>query len=532
MCLRAIALLLLAALPLAVPRAAAKTLVYCSEGSPENFYPGINATLTSFDASSRPLYNRLVEFERGGTRLVPGLAASWEVSADGRAYTFHLRRGVKWQTTRDFAPTRDFDADDVVFSFARQWRKDDPWYRVTSDDHGYFDAMGFPALLKSIDKLDDHTVRFVLNAPEAPFLADLAMDFASIISEEYADRMMAAGTPERLDQAPVGTGPFQLERYRKDTLIRYRANPDYWQGKAKLDSLVFAITPDAAVRLAKLKANECQVMADPDPADIPAITADPALALATAPGLNIGYIAFNTRKTPFGDVRVRRAVAMAVDKRAIIAAVYGGMATPAATPIPPGLWSHDDAIADYPYDPAAARKLLAEAGYPRGFATTLWALPLQRPYNPNGRRMATLVQAELAAIGVRAEIVSYEWGEYRRRLNRGEYDMAEIGWIGDNGDPDNFLYTLLACPHGTAGSGNSGGWCDPRFQSLVLAAKRSADQAQRARLYRQAQAIFHDAEPWVPIAYGAQVDAIRRSVQDYKPSPFGHHDFYGVDLRQ
>src|SRR6202163_3220554 len=247
--------------------ATAKTLVYCSEGSPENFCPAINTTGTSFDASSRQIYNRLVEFERGTTKIEPGLATSWDATEDGLSYTFHLRKGVKWQTTKTFKPTRDFNADDVIFSFDRQSNKDNPWFKVTSDNHSYYSDMDMPTLVKSIEKVDDNTVKFTLTAPEAPFIANMAMDFASIISKEYADQMMKAGTPEKMAQDPVGTGPFQLEAYQKDAVIRYKAFQENWRGKQAIDTLVFAITPDASVRFAKLKANECQIMPYPNPAD-------------------------------------------------------------------------------------------------------------------------------------------------------------------------------------------------------------------------------------------------------------------------
>ena len=133
-----------------------------------------------------------------------------------------------------------------------------------------------PALIKDIIKVDDYTVQFVLNEPEAPFIANMAMDFASIMSAEHADKMMAAGTPEKADLEPVGTGPFQLVQYQKDAVIRYKAHPDYWDGKAAIDTLIFAITPDASVRYQKLKAGECHVMPYPNPADIDSIKADPA----------------------------------------------------------------------------------------------------------------------------------------------------------------------------------------------------------------------------------------------------------------
>src|SRR5216684_7315205 len=207
--------------------ATAKTLVFCSEGSPENFYPAVNTTGTSFDANE-PVYNRIVEFERGSTKVVPGLAEKWTISEDGKVYTFNLRKGVKWHaTSKSFKPTRDFNADDVMFSIERQWKEDNAYFKVTSPNHSYFGDMGMPKLLKSVEKIDDYTIKITLNQPEAPFLSDLAMAFAAIQSKEYADAMLKAGTPEKIDQDPIGTGPFYLVQYQKDAVIRYRAFADY-----------------------------------------------------------------------------------------------------------------------------------------------------------------------------------------------------------------------------------------------------------------------------------------------------------------
>ncbi len=308
--------------------AEAKTLVFCSEGSPENFNPQINTTGTSFDASL-PIYNHLVQFKLGSTELEPGLAESWDVSQDGKSFTFHLRHGVKWQKNSLFTPSRDFDADDVLFSFDRQWQADHPFHNVSGGAYDYFNDMNFPKLLKSVDKLDDYTVRIELNEPQAPFLADLAMDFAAILSAEYGSTLLKAGKPELMDQQPIGTGPFEFVQYQKDSIIRYKRFADYWGPKAKLDALVFAITKDPAVRLAKLRAGECQVVPYPNIADLPAIKADPKLQMLEQPGLNIGYLAFNTQKKPLDDKRVRQALSMAIDKKSILDAVFQGAGQPA-----------------------------------------------------------------------------------------------------------------------------------------------------------------------------------------------------------
>jgi dipeptide transport system substrate-binding protein len=509
--------------------AQAKNLVYCSEGSPEGFNPSLYTAGTTFDASSRPVFNRLVEFERGTTKIVPALAESWEVSDDGLAYTFNLRKGAKFHTTADFTPSRDFNADDVVYSFERQLKADHPYHKVSGGAYEYFNGMGMPDLLKSIEKVDDHTVKFTLTKPEAPMIANLGMDFASVLSAEYADQMMAAGTPEKVDLNPVGTGPFQLVAYQKDAVIRYKAHPDYWGGKAAIDNLIYAITPDPSVRYQKLKAGECHVMPYPNPADIEAMQADPDINLMEQEGLNVGYLAFNTEKEPFTDRRVRQALNMAINKQAIIDVVFQGAGKAAKNPIPPTIWSYNEATQDYAYDPAKAKALLDEAGI-SGLKTNIWAMPVQRPYNPNARRMAELIQADWAKVGVEAEIVTFEWGEYLKRSKEGEHETILLGWTGDNGDPDNFLYVLLGCD--AASGANRARWCHKPFDDLLRKAKQISDVGERTKLYEQAQLIFKEEAPWVTIAHSVVFKPLRKEVQNFKIDPFGGHVFYGVDIKE
>jgi dipeptide transport system substrate-binding protein len=414
----------------------------------------------------------------------------------------------------------------------RQWKEDNPYFKVTSPNHSYFTDMGMPSLLKSVEKVDDYTVRVTLNKPEAPFLANLAMQWAGVQSKEYADAMLKAGTPEKIDQEPVGTGPFYLVQYQKDAIIRYKAFPEYWDGKAKIDDLVFSITPDASVRWAKLQKGECHVMPYPNPADLDAMKKDPNVTVMDQAGLNVGYLAYQTTKKPFDDVRVRKAFNMAMNKKAIVDAVFLGSGVPATNPIPPTMWSFNKSIKDDEYNPEAAKKLLAEAGYPNGLETDLWAMPVQRPYNPNARRIAELMQADLAKIGVKAEIKSFEWGEYRKRAQAGEHQMAQLGWTGDNGDPDNFLHTLLGCASAQSASGsNIAKWCYKPFDDLVTKAKVVTNQAERTKLYEEAQKIFKEQAPWFTVAHAVQLKPVRKEVVDFKLSPFGRHTFYGVDIK-
>ena len=515
---------------LAAGSAGAKTLVYCSEGSPEGFDPALYTAGTTFDASSHPIYNRLVEFVTGTTEVQPGLAESWEASEDGLEYTFHLRKGVKFHASDKFTPTRDFNADDVIFSFERQWKEDNPYNKVSGGTWEYFNGMSMQDLLKSIEKVDDYTVKFVLNRPEAPMIANLAMDFASIQSKEYADAMLAAGTPEMLNQEPIGTGPWSFVAYQKDAVIRYEANPDYWEGKPAIDDLVFAITPDASVRYQKMKANECQIMPYPNPADIEAMKADPDINMLEQEGLNVGYLAYNTKQAPFDNPKVRKALNMAMDKQAIIDVVFQGSGKIAKNPIPPTMWSYNDAVVDDAYDPEAAKAMLAEEGV-SDLSMKVWAMPVQRPYNPNARRMAELIQSDFAKVGVNVEIVSYEWGEYLDRSKAEDRDGAVLlGWTGDNGDPDNFLAVLLGCD-GVGGS-NRAQWCYQPFEDLIQKAKVTSDMAERTKLYEEAQVVFKEQDPWATIAHSVVFMPVRKEVTGYKVHPLGGHIFYGVDIAE
>ncbi len=526
----AFALSCLAAATILAGPALSNTLIYCSEGSPEGFDPAPYTAGTTFDASSKNLYNRLAEFERGTTEVVPGLAESWEVSADGKTVTFHLRPGVKFQTTEFFTPTRDFNADDVIFTFERQRDSANPYFNVSGGTWEYFNGMSMPELIASIEKVDDLTVVFHLTRPEAPFIANIAMDFASIMSKEYADQLLAAGTPEMLNQQPIGTGPFEFVGYQKDAVIRYKAHEEYFKGKAAIDNLVFAITPDASVRYQKLKAGECHVVPYPNPADLEAMKADPAINLMSQEGLNVGYFAYNAQMPPFDNPKVRKALNMAINKQAIIDVVFQGAGAAAKNPIPPTMWSYNNAVVDDPYDPDAAKAMLEAEGV-KDLSMKIWAMPVQRPYNPNARRMAELLQADFAKVGVKAEIVSYEWGEYLERSKDVKRDGAVLlGWTGDNGDPDNFLATLLGCD--AVGGANRAQWCYEPFDALIQKAKVTPDIAERTKLYEEAQVVFKEQAPWATIAHSVVFEPISTKVGDYKIDPLGGHIFYGVTLAE
>ncbi|MBV4492833.1 ABC transporter substrate-binding protein [Pseudomonas oryzicola] len=510
------------------PAVLANNLVFCSEGSPAGFDTAQYTSATDNDAAE-PIYNRLVEFERGGTAVQPALATRWEVSDDGLRYTFQLREGVKFHSNKAFTPSRDFNADDVLFTFNRMLDKGHPFRQAYPTEFPYFVSMGLDKNIARVEKTGPMTVVFTLNAVDAAFIQNLAMSFASILSAEYAGQLLASGRASDINQQPIGTGPFVFQRYQKDSQIRYKGNQAYWAPhEVKIDNLVFSINTDPSVRIQKLRRNECQVTLHPRPADLPALKADSKLQVLQQPGFNLGYIAYNTQHPPFDRLEVRQAMDMAVNKQAIIQAVYQDSGQLAVNAMPPTQWSYDDSIKDAPFDPEKAKQLLQQAGVKPGTEITLWAMPVQRPYNPNAKLMAEMLQADWSKLGFKVRIVSYEWGEYLKRMKSGEHDIALIGWTGDNGDPDNWLGTLYNCD--AIGSNNYSLWCDPQYDSLVKQAKQVTDRAQRTALYQQAQQRLKQQVPITPVAHSTVNQPLSIKVSEFKVSPFGRNDFSGVSV--
>lgn len=521
-------LFLASLLLLTTTTASAKTFIYCSEGSPSSFNPQLVADGTSLN-TAHPVYNGLVEFENGTTQVIPMLAESYTISKNKLTYTFQLRKGVKFHTTKTFKPTRDFNADDVIFSFERQWKKDHPYHNVGGGNYEYFQGMDMGKVIKSIKAPNPQTVEITLNYPEAPFLANLAMPFMSILSKEYGDQLARENKKDLIDTNPVGTGPFVFQSYTKGSAIRYTAFESYWGKKGNITKLIFAITPDANVRAQKLKTGECHFSAEPAPSDLPSLRSDARIQVMSAPGMNIGYVAMNVTKKPFDNVLVRKAVNYALNRQAYIEAIFLGNAVVAKNPLPPNIWSYNEAVKDYDYNPEKAKELLKQAGLANGFETEMWTMPVTRPYNPNGKKLGEMMQADLAKVGIKVKLVTYDWPTYLSKSKVGEHSLLQFGWTGDNGDPDNFLGVLLGCSSVASGS-NYARWCHKPFNDLILEAKRNTDPKKRTELYQKAQVIFKDQSPWVPVDHSTVFRAMSKNVKNYKIQPLGGDIFNEVDI--
>ncbi|HBP6463613.1 TPA: ABC transporter substrate-binding protein [Pseudomonas aeruginosa] len=519
--------LFLAPLLFAQPAAAA-ALSVCTEASPEGFDVVQYNSLTTTNASADVLMNRLVEFDAGKGAVVPSLAERWTVSDDGLNYRFDLRQDVRFHRTGYFKPSRALNADDVVFSFQRMLDPADPWHKVAQNGFPHAQSMQLPQLIKRVEKSGDHQVLFVLDHPDATFLPMLSMGFASIYSAEYADQLMKAGTPEKLNAQPIGSGPFVFKRFQKDAVVRYAANPEYFAGKPAVDALIFAITPDANVRLQKLRRGECQIALSPKPLDVESARKDASLKVEQTPAFMTAFVALNTQHPPLDDPEVRQAINLAFDRASYLQAVFEGSASAATGIYPPNTWGYARDIPAYPHDPEQARKLLAGKQLAE---LNIWTRPSGSLLNPNPSLGAQLLQSDLAEVGIKASIRVIEWGELIRRAKNGEHDLLFMGWAGDNGDPDNFLTPQFSCASVKSGL-NFARYCDPGLDKLIADGKAASSQEQRTGLYHQAQKLIHEQALWLPLAHPTAFALTRQEVQGYQVNPFGRQDFSRVAVKR
>ncbi|HYM68291.1 MAG TPA: ABC transporter substrate-binding protein, partial [bacterium] len=425
------------------------------------------------------IYDSIVNYKPGSSIVGPGLAESWTISPDGKTYTFKLRHGV---TFHDGTP---MNARTVGQDIDRAINPNNPCYVLGRKGVDTYDDFTFGSVkdgnVAKMDVVDDYTLRFTLPQPNAPFITSVAMIWQGIVSPTATKQYNCDAS-----QHPVGTGPFKFVEAVRNDHITVDANPNYWGGKPKVDRIIFQIVPESATRMLKLERNEAQILADVPPSDYARVTGNSQLKLYTAAGLTILGVAMSNQLGPFKDVRVRQAMNYAVDKDAINKGLYGG-ATTASQGMPPVLWGFNKAVTPYPYDPAKAKQLLAEAGFANGFTTDMMVYANPRGYNPiGGAKLGEAVQGYLAKVGVTVKITQYEWGAYLDKIRHTEWEgMAISGWSGDNGDPDNFLGALFEWDEvaGKAVGNNNARHHNAAFDKLIVQGRQVSDQAKRAQIY-------------------------------------------------
>ncbi len=511
----------------AAPRDIRQTgFVYCVNGVLNTFNPQLASSGLTVDTLAAQIYDRLLDVDPYTYRLIPEVADSWEVKDNGATYIFHLRHDVSFQSTPWFTPHRTLNADDVVFSFSRMFDRSNPWHNIGGGSYPYFDSLQFADSVVSIKKLDNYSVEFRLANPDASFLWHIATHYAPLLSKEYADQLTASGHQEEMDSQPVGTGPFQLSAYRAGLFIRLIRNPQYWRGIPRLQQVVIDIGAGGTGRLSKLLTGECDVLAYPAASQLPILRDDPRLRMTLRPGMNIAYLAFNTRKPPLDNPEVRKALSLAINNERLMSSIYYGTAETAASILPRASWAYDNQASISDYDPAKAREELKQLKI-QDLHLRLMVPTESQPWNPSPLKMAELIQADLARIGVTVDIIPVEGRFQEAQLMALNHDMTLSGWATDSNDPDSFFRPLLSCA-AISSATNYAHWCNPAFDQILRSALTSQQLADRIDSYDQAQKLLAEQLPVLPLASSLRLQAYRYDIKGLVLSPFGNTSFAGV----
>ncbi len=457
------------------------------------------------------IVENLVMFKKDSMEVEPQLAKSWTVSKDGTTWTFKLRKGVKFH---DGTP---FNAQAVADSFNRII---DPNHRFYNYGKWKYTSLSLKPV-KKIKIVDNYTIQLITEKPYAPLLNNLALWLCPIMSPKAMEKYK-----DKIGSHPVGTGPYKLVKWSRDDQIILQRNESYWGSKPKLKRIILKSIPEPSARFMAIQSGTIDIADDLDPDSITVAKKNKNLVVKTSPSVNVGYLALNTEKPALKDARVRKAINHAVNKKDLIQAIFQGLAVPAKNPYAPSIWGYNDSVKEYDYNPAKAKELLKQAGFDFNTVLELWAMPVSRAYMPDPVKTAELLQAYLGAVGIKSKIVRYDWGTYLKKVANGEHDMCMLGWLGGNADPDNFLYGLLSADTAkTPGASNVALWKNAEFTKLVKKGQVVFDISKRAKYYEQAQEIFNNEMPWVPLAHTTTVRVYNKRVHNVPLRPNGLNSF-------
>ncbi len=475
------------------------------------------STDTQSTMVSTQLYNTLTRAKPGQAEVEPDLATSWSTSPDGLVWTFKLRRGV---TFHDGTP---LNADAVKFNIDR-WADPNNPYRpkgATFEAWDYFVADTY----KDSRVVDPETIQIVLKTPNAPFLSALSAISFGFASPQSIKQYGGGG----VTQHPVGTGPFKFIEWVRDDHITMDANPSYFrQGLPKVQRVVFRVIKDNAARFLALKAGEVQLMELPNPDDVKTAQSDPNLKVVLRPAFNTGWLRFNMNLPLFQDRRVREAVAVAINRQAIVEGLYGGYGQVSDQLLPPIMWGRSANVKGYPFDPSRAKQLLTEAGYPNGVSFNFWYMPISRTYFPNGKMIGTAIASDLAKVGIQAHLMTEDWAAYLKDRATNKFQMFMIGGTGDYGDPDDFWgYEFPKYdPKSADFSYNS-----PQLFSLITKARGTTNQAERAKMYAQAADMIAQDIRDIYIAHSRVPVLMRKNVDGFVAQPTANEYMEIVEVK-
>jgi cationic peptide transport system substrate-binding protein len=500
-----------------------KGLIYCLEDDPVFLNPQKTASQTTYDVTSGILFDTLIEYDPKSSIFVPALATSWSVT-DAKNYTFNLRKNVRFHKTEFFFPSRPLLAIDVQYTFERIINTSHPLHHVNTN-HFYGLSQHTINNIASITVDGAHQVTFHLKEADNSFMAQLSSPAGSIQSLEYANYLATIDEATNIDFSPIGTGPYALESYIPNHVIRYTKHMDYWREKQNFGQLIFNITPNNRHRLSKLTYGDCSISTMPQFNDLTRINQHKHLKIKSKMGSNTAYLAFNIDAPPLNQKEIRRAIAIAINKPDILSHIYSYTAETATTLLPKKSWGHIEPLVQFPFDQAQAKVLIKKLTTDP-IELNLWVSRNARHYNPNALKMAQLIQAELQKIGIQLHIKSYNWSHLVSKLHQHDFDLVLLGWSADYDDPDNFYSSILSCN----GRFNYSQWCHPTFENLLSQARHSNNRAERRYIYQQVEKIIFNEVPLIPIAHGSRIFMFEDKLKNFSFLPNGVPNFQGIKI--
>ncbi|WP_010274272.1 glutathione ABC transporter substrate-binding protein [Paenibacillus senegalensis] len=458
------------------------------------------------------LYDTLVKHDKD-LNIVPSLAESWR-QVDELTWEFKLREGVT------FTDGSAFNADVVKANLDRML---DP--KVASP------RASLVNMVEEVIVVDENTVQIVTQYPFSPFLSHLAHPGVGIISAEAIEKdneRVAAGEKAGayLAQNPAGSGVFKLENWIPGQEVRLVANENYWGSPAKIDGVTFKVVSETGTRVAELETGYAHIIDPVSPSDVNRINNFPDASVNKQPSLSLSYVGFNMQKEPFTDIRVRQALSMAINKHDILDGIYEGIGLPAEGPLAPSVFGYDSSVTPIEYNVERAKQLLAEAGYPNGFSTTLWT-------NDNAERIkiGEYVQSKLKEINVEVKLETLEWGAYLSQTAAGNHDMFILGWSAVTADADYALYPVFHSSN-VGEPGNRTFTQDADLDRILEDARKETDESKRKALYKEAQERLVEIAPMLYIHHIDYLDGVSDLVEGFWKHPNGIMQLHDVSLKQ
>ncbi|GAU78929.1 ABC transporter substrate-binding protein [Fusibacter sp. 3D3] len=448
------------------------------------------------------IYDTLVVLN-SSNEVVGSLAEKFEV-IDELTYKFYLKKGVK------FHNGEELKAADVAYTFKR----------ATSPIGGSIAHIVGDIDPEGLEIVDDYTIIVRIKTPNSAFLPSLTHKGGGVILNEKA--VEAAGDAYAMN--PVGTGPFKFESWAKGDQIVLTRFDEYYGEKPSFSKMVIRAIPEATNRTIELESGGVDIAYDIATNDITRIEENKDLKIIRKMANSTTYFAFNTLKAPFDDIKVRQAIEYAIDTETIVQAVWRGVGAPAVGPVPPNIKYFNNALGKPTYDVEKAKALLVEAGYPDGFTAKIWTNDKKARID-----MCTIIQNQLAEIGIKTEIQVLEWGAYLEGIKNGDHEMFMVGWSTQTPDPDMSLYGPFHSSQ--KGKNNFSYYDNPKVDALLEEGRKLADSKERQAIYEELQTIIREEAPWIVMENSETVVGVRSNIEGFDPSPFGYHVLYNVTIK-